>query len=108
MTHDPGVIVVSLPVADRSRSSTFYRAFLGQVPPGEPVDDGGPEPLQFLVNDGLRLMLVPRGGFRLGGRRPGRPSLAGHRAERLTRRQTVSRRYSPPTVNSTMTASSGS
>ena len=63
MPHDSGPIVVSLPVADRPTSSTFYRAFLDQVPPGEPEEDGEPEPLQFLVNDGLRLMLIPRGGF---------------------------------------------
>ena len=56
-------VVVSLPVAERPRSSTFYRAFLDQVPPGEPQDDGEPEPLQFDLNEELGLMLVPRGGF---------------------------------------------
>ena len=58
-----GSIVVSLPVADRPTSSRFYRAFLDQLPPGEPQDDGEPEPLQFWLNDGTRLMLIPRGGF---------------------------------------------
>jgi predicted lactoylglutathione lyase len=58
-----GSIVVSLPVADRPTSSAFYRAFLGRQPPGEPQDDGEPEPLQFWLNDGTRLMLIPRGGF---------------------------------------------
>jgi predicted lactoylglutathione lyase len=60
-THGP--VVVGLPVEDRPTASAFYREFLGQVPPGEPQDDGEPEPLQFDVNEGLRLMLVPRGGF---------------------------------------------
>jgi uncharacterized protein len=63
MPDDVSAIVVSLPVADRPVSSTFYRAFLDRSPLGEPQEDGEPEPLQFLVNDGLRLMLIPRGGF---------------------------------------------
>ena len=62
-TTDPGPLVLSLPVADRPTSSAFYRAFLGQAPPGEAQDDGEPEPLQFLVNPGLRLMLIPKDGF---------------------------------------------
>ena len=56
-------VVVSLPIADRRTSSAFYSAVLGIDPFGEPADDGVPEPLQFAVNDGLHLMLVPRGGF---------------------------------------------
>ena len=50
-------------MADRPTSSRFYRAFLDQQPPGEPEDDGEPEPLQFWLNDVTRLMLIPRGGF---------------------------------------------
>ena len=30
---------------------------------GELADDGVPEPLQLVLNDGLRLMLIPTGGF---------------------------------------------
>ena len=56
-------VVVSLPIADRRTSSEFYREALGQEPFGEPADDGLPEPLQFALNDGLSLMLVPTGGF---------------------------------------------
>lgn len=56
-------IIVSLPVADRPRSSAFYRTFLEQDPAGEPQDDGEPEPLQFVLNDSIRLMLIPTGGF---------------------------------------------
>jgi predicted lactoylglutathione lyase len=62
-TTDPGPVVLSLPVADRPTASAFYRAFLGQAPAGEAQDDGEPEPLQFLVNPGLRLMLIPEDGF---------------------------------------------
>jgi predicted lactoylglutathione lyase len=56
-------VVVSLPIADRRRSSDFYRALLDREPFGAPADDGIPEPLQFALNDGLTLMLVPSGGF---------------------------------------------
>ncbi|GIJ23453.1 VOC family protein [Micromonospora lutea] len=63
-------VVVSLPIADRQVSHDFYRAALGLATVGEPAEDGLPEPLQFEVNAGLRLMLVPTGGFGwvLGGR----------------------------------------
>ncbi|GIJ76051.1 hypothetical protein SAMN05443287_106145 [Micromonospora phaseoli] len=63
-------VVVSLPIVDRQISHDFYRAALGLTAVGEPAEDGLPEPLQFEVNDGLRLMLVPTGGFGwvLGGR----------------------------------------
>jgi uncharacterized glyoxalase superfamily protein PhnB len=56
-------LTVSLPVEDRARSYAFYRAALDLEAVGELADDGVPEPLQFCVNDGVRLMLVPRGGF---------------------------------------------
>jgi uncharacterized protein len=56
-------IVISLPIADRRTSYRFYREGLGFDPVGEPASDGVPEPLQFALNDGLRLMLVPTGGF---------------------------------------------
>ncbi|WP_341718625.1 VOC family protein [Micromonospora sp. FIMYZ51] len=68
MQHAP--VIVSLPIADRRVAHDFYRDALGLVGIGEPAEDGLPEPLQFEVNDGLRLMLVPTGGFGwvLGGR----------------------------------------
>jgi predicted lactoylglutathione lyase len=56
-------IVISLPIADRQRSYNFYRRALGLQAIGAPADDGVPEPLQFVVNAGVRVMLVPRGGF---------------------------------------------
>jgi predicted lactoylglutathione lyase len=55
-------IVISLPISDRATSHAFYAA-LGLVAVGEPASDGLPEPLQFVLNDGTKLMLVPRGGF---------------------------------------------
>ncbi|MEU8152379.1 VOC family protein [Micromonospora sp. NPDC048986] len=61
MTSAP--VIVSLPIADRATSYRFYRDGLGLDAVGELADDGIPEPLQFVVNDGLRLMLVPAGGF---------------------------------------------
>lgn len=56
-------VVVSLPIADRRRSYEFYRDGLGLPTVGEPADDGVPEPLQVALNDGVRVMLVPTGGF---------------------------------------------
>ncbi|MEV4654991.1 VOC family protein [Micromonospora sp. NPDC049301] len=61
MTFAP--VIVSLPIADRATSHRFYRDGLGLETVGELADDGLPEPLQFVVNDGLRLMLIPTGGF---------------------------------------------
>ncbi|MFC4020959.1 VOC family protein [Micromonospora sp. GCM10011542] len=61
MTFAP--VIVSLPIADRPTSHRFYRDGLGLEAIGEVADDGLPEPLQFVVNGGLRLMLIPTGGF---------------------------------------------
>jgi uncharacterized protein len=35
----------------------------GEAGGGELADDGVPEPLQFVVNAGVRVILVPRAGF---------------------------------------------
>jgi predicted lactoylglutathione lyase len=61
MSHSP--VVVSLPIADRRTSFAFYCDGLGFDAIGEPAEDGVPEPLQFALNEGIRLMLVPRTGF---------------------------------------------
>lgn len=53
---------VCLPTEDRARACAFYRA-LGFETPGELADDGVPEPLQVVVNDGLQVTLIPTGGF---------------------------------------------
>ena len=54
---------IAFPVADRQRAFRFYGDGLGFATPGELADDGVPEPLWVVVNDGLWLMLVPTGGF---------------------------------------------
>jgi predicted lactoylglutathione lyase len=59
--HPP--IAISLATADRPTSFAFYRDGLGFEAFGEPADDGVPEPLQFTLHDGVRLMLIPTGGF---------------------------------------------
>jgi uncharacterized protein len=59
----PTPIVVSLPVEDRRASFAFYRDGLGLEAVGEPAQDGVPEPLQFELNDGLRILLAPTRGF---------------------------------------------
>lgn len=56
-------VIISLPIADRPTSFAFYRDGIGLDPFGEPADDGVPEPLQFDLNDGVRIMLIPTGGF---------------------------------------------
>ena len=62
MTTDVPV-TLALPIAERAAALAFYRDALGLEPFGPPGSDGIPEPLQFAVNDGLNLMLVPTGGF---------------------------------------------
>ena len=57
------MIVVSLPVADRRTAHAFYRDALGLEAIGAPASDGVPEPLQLALADGVRLMLIPTGGF---------------------------------------------
>jgi uncharacterized protein len=71
----PEPAVVALPTADRPTTHRFYRDGLGLEPIGEPAEDGVPEPLVFAVNEGLRLMFVPTGGFGwlLGGREAAPP-----------------------------------
>jgi predicted lactoylglutathione lyase len=56
-------LIVSLPIADRRTSLAFYAEGLGFEAVGELAEDGVPEPLQFALNDGVRLMLIPTGGF---------------------------------------------
>ena len=56
-------LLVSLPIADRRTSFTFYSDGLGLEAIGETAQDGLPEPLQFVLNDGARLMLIPTKGF---------------------------------------------
>jgi predicted lactoylglutathione lyase len=55
-------VVVAVPIADRRASLAFYSK-LGFEPFGPLAEDGIPEPLQFALNDGCHLMLVPKGGF---------------------------------------------
>ncbi len=52
-----------LPTADRRRAHAFYGEGLGLETPGEPADDGVPEPLQVVLGDGLTVMMIPAGGF---------------------------------------------
>ncbi len=56
-------LIVALPTADRQVAHAFYEAGLGFESIGELADDGVPEPLQFVLNEGVRLMFIPTGGF---------------------------------------------
>lgn len=62
-TYAPGPITIALPTSDRKTSFDFYTQGLGFSPVGDLADDGVPEPLQFELNPGLRLMFIPTGGF---------------------------------------------
>ena len=73
-------VILALPTEDRRKSYDFY-ASLGLKAIGEPGDDGLPEPLQFEVNSGLRLMFVPPGGF--GWVTNNRPTATGEQTECL-------------------------
>ena len=63
MPTDHSPLLVCLPVADRGRAFAFYQQALGLEAIGELADDGVPEPLLFVVNAGVRLMLIPTVGF---------------------------------------------
>ncbi|WP_295695103.1 hypothetical protein, partial [Lapillicoccus sp.] len=54
---------LAVPTAARPRSFAFYGSGLGLEPFGDLADDGIPEPLQFVLNDRARLMLIPTTGF---------------------------------------------
>ena len=54
---------VCLPTKNRQASHAFYAA-LGFATVGDELgDDGLPEPLQFEISTGLRVMLIPTRGF---------------------------------------------
>lgn len=55
-------IVIALPTADRTRAHAFVLA-LGLETPGEPAEDGVPEPLRVQLNERASVMYVPTGGF---------------------------------------------
>ena len=61
---------VCLPTKNRLASHAFYTA-LGFVAVGDLAADGVPEPLQFEISGGLRVMLIPSVGFGwvIGGRK---------------------------------------
>ena len=58
-SHD---LVIALPTADRGRAHAFARS-LGLETPGEPADDGVPEPLRVRLNARTSVIYVPTGGF---------------------------------------------
>jgi predicted lactoylglutathione lyase len=62
---------VALPVENRVTAHAFYSA-LGFATVGDELEkDGLPEPLQFEISAGMRIMLIPTVGFGwlLGGRK---------------------------------------
>lgn len=57
------MFTIALPTVDRMTTYRFYEEMLGFEAPGDPADDGVPEPLRFVVNDRTRLMSIPPDGF---------------------------------------------
>jgi catechol 2,3-dioxygenase-like lactoylglutathione lyase family enzyme len=55
---DQQPMTIALPVADRRTTFAFYAEGLGFRPLGDPGEDGVPEPLQFALNDGARVMFI--------------------------------------------------
>jgi predicted lactoylglutathione lyase len=55
-------VVIALPTEDRSRAFRFAQA-LGFGTPGEPDEDGIPEPLRVQLSEQTALMYIPTGGF---------------------------------------------
>jgi uncharacterized protein len=56
-------VVIALPIADRRTSFDFYRQGLGFEAVGPVAGDGVPEPLAFVLAEGVQLMLIPTDGF---------------------------------------------
>jgi uncharacterized protein len=73
-------LTLALPTEDRKAAYDFYAA-LGFRSEGELAEDGVPEPLQFHVNSGLRIMFIPTGGF--GWVTNNRPTAFGDQTECL-------------------------
>ncbi|MEJ1105426.1 MULTISPECIES: VOC family protein [unclassified Kribbella] len=63
MSYEQMAVTIALPIADRKRSYAFYQAGLGFAAPGEPDEDGVPEPLRLTLGANVRVMLIPKGGF---------------------------------------------
>lgn len=55
---------IALPTRDRARSHVFLRDGLGLDTPGEPAEDGVPEPLRATLSDSCEVMMIPTGGFK--------------------------------------------
>jgi predicted lactoylglutathione lyase len=55
---------IALPTRDRARSHVFLRDGLGLETPGEPAEDGVPEPLRATLSDSCEVMMIPTGGFK--------------------------------------------
>lgn len=55
---------IALPTRDRARSHVFLRDGLGLDTPGEPAEDGVPEPLRATLSGSCEVMMIPVGGFK--------------------------------------------
>jgi uncharacterized protein len=54
-------VIVSLPTAELRSAYQFYREVGFRAAAGG--GDGMPEPVEFVLNEGVSLMVIPKGGF---------------------------------------------
>jgi uncharacterized protein len=55
--------MIALPTTDRPAAHAFFRDGLGLPTPGEPAEDGVPEPLRVTLGSDTEVMLIPADGF---------------------------------------------
>ncbi|MDH2412656.1 VOC family protein [Nocardioides sp. CER19] len=54
---------IALPTTGRRAAYAFFRDGLGLPTPGDPAEDGVPEPLRVVLNSDTEVMLIPADGF---------------------------------------------
>jgi predicted lactoylglutathione lyase len=70
MTQPWSRTTFGLTTTDRRAAYAFLRDGLGLPTPGEPADDGVPEPLRATLGEGTEVMVIPVGGFSFVTGRP--------------------------------------
>ena len=72
MSRSGSPFITCMPTTSRRAAYDFYRAAGFETAGDDVGDDGIPEPLQVVINEGARVMLIPTTGF--GWVTAGRPA----------------------------------